>query len=165
MFFKKKNKTLLCFRHFAEKHSDISEEIFQQGCKKSFPNVQRDILKERDIFWRRKLVLYWIPAFEQKSLLVWGKCFSKVIRTQSTRPKKPSVNFFEMKYIFFRFISKNGRKVFGFGEKILARLLKLGVQRNTLRKIDLFVQKTTNWFFSVSECVFFQNLTKLWQQF
>ena len=56
-----------------------------------------------------------------------------------------------MKYIFFRFNPKIGQKVFDFGEEALARLSKLGVQRSTLRKIDLFVQKPKNWIFSVSE--------------
>ena len=160
MFFKKKNKTLLCFRHFAEKHSDISEEIFQQGCKKSFPNVQRDILKERDIFWRRKLVFYWIPAFEQKSLLVWGKCLSKVIRTPIYPSKEAFCKFFWNEIYIFSFHFKKWAKSFRFWRKNICKVVKTRCSEEHFEENWSFCSKNYKLiFFRVWVC-FFSKLDK-----
>ena len=160
VFFKKKNKTLLCFRHFAEKHSDISEEIFQQGCKKSFPNVQRDILKERDIFWRRKLVFYWIPAFEQKSLLVWGKCLSKVIRTPIYPSKEAFCKFFWNEIYIFSFHFKKWAKSFRFWRKNIGKVVKTRCSEEHFEENWSFCSKNYKLiFFRVWVCFFF----KTWQ--
>ena len=158
--FEKKISLCWSFRHFAEKTAKISKKISQQGCKKSFPNVQRDMLKETDIFWREMFSFSFNSGIWVKIFTSLGKACKQVYQNCKIPVQKNTLKIiFEKKYKYcFRFISQNGWKVFDFGEKTLARLSKLGVRSNILRKIASFCSKTYILIFSRVWAGYFSNL-------
>ena len=115
------------------------------------------MLKETDFFWREMFSFSFNSGIWVKIFTSLGKTFKQVYQNCNIPvPRSILRIFFEMKYIFFQFISKNGWKVIDFGEKTLTGLSKLGVQSNTLKKIVSFCSKTYKMIFSVSERVIFK---------
>ena len=102
MCFWEKSPSLLKFSTFCRKNSGNYQKISQQGCKKKFRNVQRDILKERDVFWREKFS-FWFNS------CIWAKIFTSLWKTfeqgyhnfNLTVQRRVLRIFFEMKYIYF----------------------------------------------------------------
>ena len=101
-FLRKKIRLSWYFRHFAEKNSDISEEIFQQGFKKSFRNVQRVVLREREIFWREKFSFLFNSCIWPKLFTSLGKTFEQGYQNFNLTVQRSVLRIF-LKWIIYSF--------------------------------------------------------------
>ena len=144
----------MCF--FEEKKSDFFEifDILPKNirtlAREFFSKVVRKVSqKSKGTFWRKEIifgvkskVFHLIPAFEQKSLLVWGKRLNQVIRSAIYLSKEAFWDFFWNEIYFFSFHFKKWAKRIRFWRKTIGKVVKTSCSEEHFEENWSFCSKT-----------------------